>query len=204
MSESLRFHAIILAAGLSRRMGKANKLLLPYAGQRILEKVLEQLQATEIQGITVVLGHERDKVAPLLSRFEVRALYNPDFAQGQGTSIRAGVRALPPNIDGFLIGLGDMPGLQTAHYQKLLTEYRHHHYSPAPPILRPFHQKQPGHPVLFHASYQKALLAGNALDGAREVVQKHRQHLHRFNTTDPAYFWDIDTKEDYERRPLAK
>ena len=95
--------AIVLAAGLSRRMGRENKLLLPYGKGTVLGAVLQQITALNWAGTYVVTGHESELVSEVLRNYPVEALYNPDFERGQGSSIRAGLAALPPAAPAFMI-----------------------------------------------------------------------------------------------------
>lgn len=190
-------HILVLAAGLSRRMGAANKLLLPYKNHSIIREVLSELQKTSIAGITVVLGHEKEKVAKEIEGFAVELVFNPDFANGQSSSIQAGVKSLGKEVDGFLIGLGDMPKITSSDYQAVIDEFSTQLCANDAVIFRPFREKIPGHPVGFASRYRNKILGAEENDGCRSVILENKQHLVKWNTTSAVYFLDIDTKEDY-------
>jgi len=110
---------IVLAAGMSRRMGPKNKLLLPFQGKTMLETTLDQLRELQDAEIVVVLGHEAVQIQPLLENLEVKVVLNPDYTCGMTSSIQAGVRAAAERSDGFMICLSDMPLIQTVSYRQL-------------------------------------------------------------------------------------
>ena len=194
----LNIQAIVLAAGLSRRMGTDNKLLLPFQQHTIIAEVLHQLNQTDVNGITLVLGHQSEAVKNAVAGVEVSLVINPDFEKGQSSSIQAGVKALPENADGFLICLGDMPALTAGHYQNLITNFRMQLSQNSKVILRPFRQSQPGHPVCFAVRYGADILAAEEADGCRQVIQQHPENLIKWHTEEAAYFLDVDTREAYE------
>ncbi len=198
MNKKINIHAILLAAGLSRRMGKDNKLLLPYQEHTLLGEVLTQLSQTDINGITLVTGHEREEVEKAVEGFDVSICFNPDYAKGQSSSIQAGVKNLSTEVDGFLICLGDMPKISTAHYQKLIDDFRNLLLEKKAKILRPFQKGQPGHPVCFAGKYQTAILEAEEEDGCRQVILGNLSDLVEWETEEGAYFFDVDTRENYE------
>lgn len=181
-------------------MGLVNKLLLPYREHTILEEVLDQLSQTTICGITVVLGHEAEKVKKRLISFSVATVFNPAFVEGQGSSIRAGVAALPPEADGFLICLGDMPSIKANHYQQAVDRFCEVFEEKGEVIWRPYCKGKPGHPVGFSRVYRSAILASDDPDGNKAVVREHKAQLVKWETAEAAYFLDIDTREAYENR----
>ncbi len=201
MKNDPAIHVIVLAAGLSRRMGKENKLLLSYGGGSMLAEVLTQILMLNWASVTVVTGHERRKVGEVVKKFGVQECYNPDFAEGQGSSIRAGVASLPTATEAFLIALGDMPLLQTTHYRALREAFATAWAKDALAILRPVRKGRPGHPVFFSAAHRSSILDSKDTEGARSVIKGQGQHLVPFPTTDAAYFWDVDTPQAYRELP---
>src|SRR5256885_12375240 len=104
-----RIAAVVLAAGRSTRMGGPNKLLAEIAGRPLVRIVVEEALASRARPVIVVVGHERAEVEKALAGLPVELIYNPDFAQGLGTSLRAGISAVPADADGAIVCLGDMP-----------------------------------------------------------------------------------------------
>ena len=89
-----RTTAILLAAGQSTRMGAHNKLLLDVGGQPMVRRVAETLLASRIDSVLAVLGHEHTAIAEALEGLPLRTVFNPDYAAGQMSSVRAGIEAI--------------------------------------------------------------------------------------------------------------
>ena len=91
-----RIAAVVLAAGRSTRMGGPNKLLAEIGGKPLVRIAAEQALASRADPVIVVTGHQRERVEVALAALPVRLVHNPDFAQGLGTSLRAGIAAFDP------------------------------------------------------------------------------------------------------------
>ncbi|MEC7361709.1 MAG: NTP transferase domain-containing protein [Pseudomonadota bacterium] len=83
---------IVLAAGMSNRMEADNKLLLPVRGMPLVRRSVSNMAMLKDASVTVVLGHEADRVAEALSGIDARFVINESFADGQMTSGIAGLR----------------------------------------------------------------------------------------------------------------
>ena len=104
-----RIAAVILAAGRSTRMGGPNKLLAEIGGKPLVRIAAEEALASRARPVIVVTGHQRDKVEAALEGLDVQRVHNPDFAEGLSTSLKAGLAAVPDDVDGAIVCLGDMP-----------------------------------------------------------------------------------------------
>jgi len=184
-------HAILLAAGLSRRMGEKNKLLLPWEGQPMIRRVAAQLLEAGA-GVSVVLGHEADLVRATLSDRAVHFVENSDYLSGMTSSIQAGVKALPDDAEAFMVCPGDMPWLTAAHYRALMTFFREKKKEDPAPIVRPVVEGEQGHPVVFDASYAMQILACQAREGCREVIWQNQGHFYPYSSADRAFIKDMD------------
>jgi molybdenum cofactor cytidylyltransferase len=103
--------AVILAAGMSTRMGRP-KLSLPYGEHTVIEHIVATLLTLPLREVVVVTGHEQSQVETLLSRWPVRTVHNPDYREGEMlSSLQAGLRSLAPVNHAALLVLGDMPAL---------------------------------------------------------------------------------------------
>lgn len=193
-TSSQMLSAIILAAGLSRRMGAENKLLLPHKNSSLVNETIRQLsQAKGIYEIILVLGHQADLIKDQLTEQSASVALNPDFATGQTSSIQTGIRACSPNASGYMICLGDMPFIKYQDYEQLIQFWK----TTAPlNIVRPVVHHQPGHPVIFPANYKEALLTETEADGCRQVIIKHKPNLIQYVTSINHFISDIDTQED--------
>jgi molybdenum cofactor cytidylyltransferase len=101
---------LVLAAGRSRRMAPRNKLLVPDAdGTPMVARVVDQVLASGVRPVLVVTGHERERLMEALAGRPVQFVHAEDYAEGLSASLKAGVAAVPPEAEGVLIALGDMP-----------------------------------------------------------------------------------------------
>ncbi len=189
--------AVVLAAGLSRRMGAANKLLLPLAGGTILERAVRTVLSAPVAEVVVVTGHEEDAVCAVLSRLPVRVARNADYASGMASSIRCGVEAASEEAAGYLIGLGDMPLLGAATPVLLCARFAEAASPEA--ICVPVYRGRRGHPVLFGRAHRDALLQLGGDGGARSVLKRHQKAVIEVAVEDPGVVRDVDTPAAYAR-----
>lgn len=187
--------AVVLAAGASRRMGDANKLLLPFGGTPVVARIVETVRVASVEEVIVVTGHERAAVEEVLAPYPVRCVHNADYASGMASSIRWGVEAAAPHTDGIMIGLGDMPLVQPETWQRLRTRFAE---APRPAIVFPVNDGRRGHPVLFDAAFRDELRQLHGDGGARAVIQAHADAALGVPVDDPGIFRDIDTRAAYE------
>lgn len=190
--------AIVLAAGLSSRMGAVNKLFLPFGKQTVLETTLARIESAGIAKILVVTGYEQERVRELLQGKPYRLIENPDYRQGMSSSIKAGVAATPPDAAGFMICLADMPLISGEEYRLLTKTLLLALETDPMAIVQPRFQEQAGNPVLFSARYRAALLALEFPEGARPIVQANRNHIVPVSMPTDAVLLDADTPEAYQ------
>jgi len=189
---------ILLAAGMSRRMGAQNKMLLPLGDSTIVETTLENITAAEIGEVVVVTGYEPQQVRVLLEGKGVRLVHNPDFASGMTTSIQAGVRAASPETSGFMICLADMPLILPDEYRHLAQLFAQHLAVNPALIVQAYSGKKPGNPVIFSAQYRAEILNLTWLEGCKPIVQANRAAVFPVNFATDHFIIDLDTPEDYQ------
>ena len=184
---------IVLAAGLSRRMGRP-KLLLDWGGKPVIRRAVEQVRAGGVDEVVVVLGREAQGIREALSGLPVRFVENPEPEAGQASSIAYGVSALGPAASATLIALGDQPALPPDVIPRLLQTFR----ETGKAVVAPVYRGAQGNPVLFASAVFPELRGLTGDRGARSVVEKDpsRVALASFDLPMPA---DLDTFEDYER-----
>lgn len=185
--------AVVLAAGLSRRMGRA-KLLLDWGGQPVIRRAVEQVRAGGVGELIVVLGHAAEAIREALAGLPIRFVQNPDPEAGQGSSIACGVSAVAPDTEAVLIALGDQPSLPPEVIPRLIQTFRRTGNA----IVTPVYLGVQANPVLFGSAVFSELRALSGDRGARAVVEKDpaRVALVPFDITVPP---DLDTPEDHER-----
>jgi molybdenum cofactor cytidylyltransferase len=190
---SVELAAVVLAAGLSRRMGQA-KLLLTIEGRAVVRMAVDNVLAAGIERIVVVSGTEQEAIADALAGLPVRFAINPTPEAGQGSSIAVGVAALPERAGAALIVLGDQPFVPPEVIPLLVAAFTR----TGQPIVAPRYRDGRGNPVLFARAVFPELLGLAGDRGARAVTERDpsRVAVVDFETPMPA---DIDTPEDYER-----
>jgi molybdenum cofactor cytidylyltransferase len=185
--------AIVLAAGTSTRMGR-QKLTLPMADGRPLVRVaVEQVLAAGVDDTVVVLGGDAEAVSLALAPLPVRTVVNPRYAEGQSTSLRAGLDALRPGTDAAVIALGDQPLPDPDVIRRLVKAFR----MSGCPIAAPVYRNGRGNPVLFAAALFGELRAVTGDRGGREVIARDPGRVAEVPVDAPMPA-DIDTPEDYE------
>ena len=190
--------AIILAAGLSSRMGNENKLFLNYNDKPIIEWVIENIGHSEAHELIVVaskLSYERLKV---LSSKRVRVVDNVAYKQGMTSSIQAGVLAISKDSEGYMICLGDQPTLKTGVYNQLIHAFSAASHKNKKSIIVPFYKKAKGNPVIFSTHYNASILSHTTPEGCKEIIENNKNHVIKLPVTSSAILHDIDTKEDYD------
>ncbi|MFS0735663.1 nucleotidyltransferase family protein [Sphingomonas sp. 1P06PA] len=137
--------AIVLAAGSSRRFGRANKLLSRWRGAPLLLQALRIAHAAPAARVILVTGHDRLRISALARRGRrpIDLVHARDHRSGIAASLRAGLAAMRRHERSAFIVLGDMPAVPPAVATRLVPRLR-----PGFAAARPIHRGQPGHPVL--------------------------------------------------------
>ncbi len=185
--------AVILAAGQSRRMGRP-KQLVRVAGKTLLEHTIANVGATGVHEIALVLGAGADEIRNQLMLKGVKVVVNPEFQQGMGTSIGAGLRALSPTATAALIVLADQPFVQPATLDQLIACYANE----KPQIVIPVFKGFRGNPVLLDRSVFPEVMGLTGDVGCRAIFGEHTQGIHKLAVDDVGVLLDADTTEDVE------
>ena len=187
-----RIGALLLAAGQSRRMGGPNKLLAEIDGVPMVARVAQRLLASRARPIIAVLGNRADEVDQALGKLPVERVPNPDFADGLSTSLRRGIAALPLDLDGALVCLGDMPLVTGRHIDRLIAAFNP---LEGRAIIVPTRRGKRGNPVLWakHFFPEMTQIAGDV--GARHLIGEHAELVAEVEMDDDAILVDIDTPE---------
>lgn len=194
---------ILLAAGLSKRMGKTNKMLIPVNGIAMVchsaMNALKFLESANSEStLIVVTGYRHTSVEKALkpcrlfientkAPIQMVVVHNPDYAKGQFTSTKAGVRQVNDNED-FFICPADMPFITDEHY-KMITSFLKEHDA-----VRPVVDGIPGHPVLLKSKMKKVILSAKNNGKVSDLLKKY--DVFELATDDKALSTDIDTQND--------
>jgi molybdenum cofactor cytidylyltransferase len=195
MSEnaSPKFAVILLAAGNSTRMG-APKQLLDFGGQPLLRHAVATAQASGCDRTIVVLGANEGEIRPALDGLNVEIVVNERWAEGMGTSIQAGLKALENSDEGgAILTLTDQPFV-TSDFLRELVERRRRS---GRPIVAAQYSGTAGVPVFFAREAFPLLMALKPAQGCKGVILGHPADALLVDCPEAAM--DIDTPEDYAR-----
>lgn len=188
--------AVVLAGGMSARMGYP-KMLLPWLdGKTVLENIVEQLMRSKLDHIIVVAGHYYQPIKRLLARYDVQLVYNRAYRLGgMLSSVQAGLRAMPAGIKTALLTLGDQPQLEPRVLYRLLKAYAHNPHS----IVVPSYQMRRGHPYLVHEKHWADILALPATKTMRDFLHEQQPNILHVDVGSASILQDMDTREAYEQ-----
>ncbi|HEX8237177.1 MAG TPA: nucleotidyltransferase family protein [Abditibacteriaceae bacterium] len=188
--------AIVLAAGMSQRMGRL-KPLLPFGDKPMIARVIETLQqGGTIHPIIVVTGHAAPEIEDALREYSVQFAHNENFAAGgMLSSVQTGVRALPNDVEAFFLVLGDQPAVNASTPDALRQAWQ----QARAPVILPLDAGRRGHPVLFDRMCITEILALPEDATLKTVVQAHSAQTVEVAVADEGVLHDVDTPSDYQR-----
>ena len=188
-----RIAAIMLAAGESRRMGDRNKLMLMIGGEPLIVRSARTLIASRVDTITVVLGHQAEQLQSLLAPLPVETTINPDYRDGQMTSVHRGLEALEGECDGVLVALADQPFIESGDIDRLLDAFaeRGEHS-----IVVPTVNGQRGNPIVLDWRHRQEILSGERNLGCRRLIERRPGDVLAVPMVSEHYIRDLDTPED--------
>ena len=194
-----RVGAVVLAAGWSSRYRAAggtepSKLVAEVFGEPIVRRVVEAALASRARPVTVVVGHARDAVEEALAGLPATIVYNADFATGIASSLRVGLSATPSDVAAALVLLGDMPNVDAALIDRLISAFE---AAPHTRAVAPFQDARRGNPVLLARTMfeQAARLGGD--EGARRLLSGlDASHIVEIDAAGSDASFDVDTPED--------
>ena len=188
-----RIAGLVLAAGLSSRMGPVNKLLAADStGETIVGRVTDAALASRLDATMVVVGHEAERVTAALTSRPVTFLHAPDYRAGLSASLRAGIAALAGDVSAVLVCLGDMP-LMTPHILNQVIDA----YDPGEgrAIIVPTYRGKRGNPVLWDRRFFTDILDLQGDTGARALLMRHAEYVAEIEVGSDAVLRDFDTPD---------
>ena len=191
-----RVAAVILAAGRSTRMGGPNKLLAEIGGRPLVRIAAEEALASRARPVIVVTGHQRDKVEAALAGLDVQRVHNPNFAEGLSTSVKTGLTAVPDDVDGAIVCLGDMPQVSAPLIEKLVGTFDPERGAL---VVVPTIDGKRGNPVVWARRFFPELMALDGDVGARHLIARYPEAVAEVPLTDTAVMVDVDTPEALDR-----
>lgn len=188
--------AVVLSAGESSRMGRP-KALLPIQGQKFIERIIRVIGQSRVGRTIVVLGHHADQLRGKIEHLPVEVVVNPDYRSGQLSSLQAAIRHISDDdrCDGMLVHLVDHPFIDVALVDALIESF----FETKKMIVVPRYKGKRGHPVIFSRELFGELLNAPLDQGAKAVVNAHRQETLEIEWQDEGITLDIDTPELYRQ-----
>jgi len=188
--------AIVLAAGLSTRMG-AFKPLLRLGGKLLIQLVIEALERSgEVSSVVVVTGHQRELIEEAVSEMRVRTVFNAEYAKGEMlSSLQKGIGALPVEAHGFVLAFADQPAVEAETVGTLVRRFK----ETGAPLVIPEYLGKRGHPVVISTALVPAIRALPPEGTLRTVVHEHLARAEMVTVNDASVLEDLDTPEDFIR-----
>jgi molybdenum cofactor cytidylyltransferase len=194
-----RVGAIVLAAGQSSRFRAAGgpdltKLVAKLDGKPIVRRVVEAALATKARPVVVVSGYARELVEATVADLDVGLAFNPKFATGLASSLKAGLTATPPDVAGALVLLGDMPWIEPRLSDALIDAFLAREGALA---AVPSREGRRGNPVLLGRGLFEAAMRLTGDEGARRLIGVLSSgELVEVEAPDMGVTFDVDTPDD--------
>lgn len=184
---------ILLAAGLSTRMGM-QKLLLPFGSLTVIETVLENLYKAGLAPVCAVLSADlAERITDRPGLLKTAVNHAPE--RGQSSSLAIGLSMLPPGSD-FCVMLGDLPSATPEGMAVLCEKFKKRPKRST--VLAPLRDGAFGHPMFYASVWRERFALAEGDMGGREILRRHWDEIMTVEA-DEGHFRDIDTPEDYER-----
>jgi molybdenum cofactor cytidylyltransferase len=196
-SDRPRVAGVLLAAGTSSRFGEANKLLATHDGDPLVRHAARTLLDAGVDPVAVVVGHEADRVVDALDGLDVTFVRNPDYRQGQATSVRAGIDAVRDRGDAHdapdaaVVALGDMPFVDPETVGTLAIAYA----AGVGDALAAAYEGTRGNPVLFDRRFFGDLTDVSGDVGGRAILLESDDSA-RVAVSDSGVRRDVDERSD--------
>lgn len=185
------FGAVILAAGLSSRMGDF-KPLMKLEGETIVERLIRVSKKAGIQEIVVVTGHNREMMLPVIEEAGAVEVFNRDFEKGMFTSMQAGTTSLPKDLDGFFMMPVDCPLVTEDILRQLMNSFDPDRFSVA------VYRGKKGHPLLIPDKFRQEIIDHDGRNGLKGITDRDFGLMQRIETGFEGIVMDMDTPEAYE------
>ncbi len=195
-SKPIFVSALILAAGRGARMGRT-KQLLAFEGRPVLSHVIAAALGARVDEVVVVLGYEaasiRDALGPIVG---VRFVENPDFDNGQSSSLSVGLDALDARSQAVVVLLGDQPTIASRDIDRVVGEYCASEAVAARAVYEHLGKTVNGHPTVIGRALWDEIRGVGGDVGARDILSRHGASVLRVHFEKPAPA-DLDTPMDY-------
>ena len=185
--------SILLAAGLSKRMGGENKLTKKIQGIPLIKHSVKNILASSINELIIVLGYQKEIIEKLIDKHEkVKFIFNKDFESGMASSIKVGINNLSDNSEAFFICLADMPMVSSNIYDFLIKSKNQKD------ILVPTYKGQQGNPILFNKSMKEKIMSIDGDAGAKKILELNKDKILNLEINDQGVAKGFNTQIDFD------
>ena len=185
--------SILLAAGLSKRMGGENKLTKKIQGIPLIKHSVKNILASSINELIIVLGYQKEIIEKLIDKHEkVKFIFNKDFESGMASSIKVGINHLSDNSESFFICLADMPMVSSNIYDFLIKSKNQKD------ILVPTYKGQQGNPILFNKSMKEKIMSIDGDAGAKKILELNKDKILNLEINDQGVAKGFNTQIDFD------
>lgn len=189
----MKVQAVVLAAGLSRRMGSP-KMLLPWGTTTVLGHILRTLKKAGLPSPIVVVGGNREAVEAVCSAEGASAVFNAAFESGEMlSSLQTGLQSLSSDCQAALVVLGDQPSLQASVVERVLRAGE----VAAAALIVPSYERRRGHPWLVGSNRWPEILRMKAPETARDFLKRNSAFIEYVEVGTDSILTDIDTPDQY-------
>jgi molybdenum cofactor cytidylyltransferase len=171
------------------------KLLLPFAHTPVIARVVDAFLGAPVDKVIVVVRPRHQKLRDALVGRPVNFVENPDAAGDMLSSVRCGLRTLPPIVETIIVSPGDQPSIEPGLIGQMLAAFR----TSGRKIFVPVHDGHRGHPLVFSGHYRDELLTSYDGIGLRGLLQTHAADVGEWLADDAAVLEDLDTPSAFRR-----
>jgi len=189
-----KLSAVILSAGYSSRM-KDFKPLLNFEGKTAVRLLYDTYRECNIHDILIVTGFNSDKLMEENKEINVKWVLNPDFKSGMYSSIKAAVKDIDENSQGFFLNPVDIPVIKKQTIADLKNEFEKGEKG----IIYPIFNGKRGHPTVISTNYSNIITESSGDGGLKSLLQKYENDFAEVPVCDNGTVMDMDTPEDYRK-----
>ena len=184
--------AILLAAGLSKRMGGENKLTKEIEGIPLIKRSVKNIIASAVDELIIILGYQKEIIEKLIDKNEkIKFVFNKNFESGMASSIKTGLNHLSEKTEAFFICLGDMPMVNKNIYNLLIKSKNNKK------IIVPAYKSEQGNPVLFSKSMKKEIMTIEGDVGAKKILELNKDKILNIEINDQNVTRDFNTRDNF-------
>lgn len=186
--------AILLAAGQSKRIPGQNKLIKKFKNKALINHILRELIKSKVDKIIIVLGYQYLKIKKIvLKNKKIFFVINKNYKKGISSSIKAGLKKVNKNDEGFLVVQSDMPFIKSSHINKICLSIRKTNKSVH--LLK--YNRKIGNPIGFNISVLKKFNRIKGDVGAKYIVKRLKKDANFISVNNDKIFKDFDLLSDF-------